>query len=57
MRSCITKNSFPKGTSPTVPLKIMDPPEHLKKEWSNILQECAKQLTQQFLFDNYVSYR
>ena len=46
LRSCIARNSYPKGTTPSVPLKILNAPEELKKKRTSILQECAKQLTQ-----------
>ena len=45
LRSCLARNSFPKGTTPTVPLKILDAPDDLKQKWTTILQDCAKQLT------------
>ena len=46
LHSCIAKNSFPKGTITSVPLKIIDAPDDLKKEWLSQLQDCARKLTQ-----------
>ena len=45
LRSCIARDIYPKGTTPVVPLKIMDTPEHLKNEWEGILSDCARKLT------------
>ena len=46
LRSCIVKRSYPKGTIPSIPLKIQDTPEDLTREWNTMLQDCAKNLTQ-----------
>ena len=42
LRSCIARNSYPKGTTSSMPLKILDAPEEFKKTWTSILTECAK---------------
>lgn len=46
LRTCMARNSFPKGTTPTIPLKIQDAPEDLKESWCNIIRECSMKLTQ-----------
>ena len=43
--SCLAHSSLPKGTTLCVPLKINDAPRDLVTKWSEILQNCGRQLT------------
>ena len=45
LRSCLARNTYPKGVTYSVPLKISDAPKDLQDKWTSILKECTKQLT------------
>ena len=49
LRICLARNSFPKGVTLKVPLKVQDAPAVLQRKWNDILQECSKQLTLQLV--------
>ena len=49
LRICLACNSFPKGVTLKVPLKVQDAPAILQRKWNDILQECSKQLTLQLV--------
>ena len=38
-------NTYPKGVTSSVPLKISDAPKDLQDKWTSILKDCTKQLT------------
>ena len=43
--NCIAKKSYPKGTIPSINLKIMDVPDDLTREWTTTLEHCDEKLT------------
>ena len=45
LRSCLARNTYPKGVTSSVSLKISDAPKDLQEKWTLILKECTKQLT------------
>ena len=49
LRICLAHNSFSKGVTLKVPLKVQDTPAELQHKWNDILQECSKQLTLQLV--------
>ena len=38
-------NTYPKGVTPSVPLKISNAPKDLQDKWTSILKDCTRQLT------------
>ncbi|XP_065913620.1 uncharacterized protein [Dysidea avara] len=45
LSDCIKNKAIPKGVTPKVPLKIIDPPQELSTKWDEILNECGTRLT------------
>ena len=45
LRSCLARNTYPKGVTSSVPLKISNAPKDLQDKWTSILKDCTRQLT------------
>ena len=44
LKHCAAIDFVPKGVLPIVPLKIADPPTHLKEQWNETIVECSNKL-------------
>ena len=44
LRTCMAKDTMPKGITINVPLKVTDAPTDLQQQWNSILTSCSKQL-------------
>ena len=45
LSSCLRNNTYPKGVTPKVPSKIIDPLRELSVRWEEILHECGTSFT------------
>ena len=45
LRSCLARNTYPKGVTSSVPLKISNAPKDLQDKWTSILKDYTRQLT------------
>jgi len=41
----LENNAIPKGVTPNVPLRIVDPPQELLNKWNEIINVCGTSLT------------
>ena len=44
LRTCMARDTMPKGININVPLKVTDAPTDLQQKWNDILTSCSKQL-------------
>ena len=45
LSNCLANNAIPKGVTPNVPLRIINPSQELLNKWDEILNVCGTSLT------------